>query len=146
MHTTLEDINYFKAVFDVLVPKNMAKFFMAKHEGRYIAAILLLMYKGIVHEWYAGSSRKREDLLLYPNDLLVWHTIEWSCNNGFHTYDFLGAGDPNMSSSLLEFKKQFGGQLVNYGRYIKIHSPKKLWLSKKVFKVYKRYKLWRGSI
>jgi hypothetical protein len=145
MHTTLEDLNYFEAAFDIFVPKKMAKFFMAKHEGRYIAAILLLRYKGIVHEWYAGSSRKREDLLVYPNDLLVWHTIEWGCNNGFHTYDFLGAGDPDMPSSLLKFKKQFGGILVNYGRYIKVHSPKKMWLSKKAFRVYKKYKLWEES-
>ena len=122
MHSTLEDFNYFAAVFDILAPQNKAKFFMAKREGRYIAGLLVLFYKEIAHVWYAGSSKKREDLLLYPNDLIVWRSIEYSHKNGFYVYDFLGAGESEkMLSGPTKFKKEFGGFFVNYGRFIKIY-------------------------
>lgn len=134
----LEDINNFEATFDILVPKNMAKFFMAKYEGRYIAAILILFYKGVVYDWYAGSSQKQEDLALCPNDLIAWYVIEWGANNGFHTFDFGGGGEPSETSGWIKFKREFGGELVNYGRYTKIHKPKKLWFSQKMFKIYRK--------
>ena len=38
-------------------------------------------------------------------------------------------------------KRRFGGELVNFGRYKKIHSPKKLWLAEKGFEIYRRLKL-----
>jgi lipid II:glycine glycyltransferase (peptidoglycan interpeptide bridge formation enzyme) len=134
----LEGISNFEATFDIMVPKNKAKFFMAKYEGKYIAAILILLYKGIVYDWYAGSSQKQEDLVLCPNDLIAWYVIEWGANNGFHTFDFGGGGEPGDTSGWIEFKRQFGGKLVNYGRYTKIHQPKKLWFSEKMFEVYRK--------
>ncbi|RLG31408.1 GNAT family N-acetyltransferase [Methanosarcinales archaeon] len=135
----LEDISTFEATFDLLVPKNMAKFFIAKYEDRYIAALLILQYKGVAYEWYIGSSKKREDLLLCPNDLIVWHAIELCTNNGFHTFDFGGGGLPSeMDAGWVRFKKEFGGRLVNYGRYTKVHQPRKLWFSLKAFEIYKR--------
>ena len=133
-----ENISNFEVIFDILVPKNMAKFFMAKYEGRYIAAILILLYKGVIYDWYAGSSQKREDLVLCPNDLIAWYVIEWGANNGFHIFDFGGGGEPDDTSGWIEFKRQFGGKLVNYGRYTKIHHSKKLWFSEIAFKVYRK--------
>ena len=117
----------------------IAKFFIAKYADRCIAALLILMYKGVAYEWYIGSSKKREDLLVYPNDLIVWHAMELCSNNGFHTFDFGGGGLPSdINAGWVKFKKEFGGRLVNYGRYTKVHQPEKLWFSKKVFEVYRR--------
>ena len=134
----LEDISNFKATFDILVPKNMAKFFMAKYNEKYISALLVLLFKGVIYMWYLGSSQKKEDLALCPNDLIVWHAIEYGIKNGFYTFDFGGGGEPNDTSGWIEFKRQFGGKLVNYGRYTTIHKPKKLWLAEKAFALYKR--------
>jgi len=134
--TPLEDISFFEGVFDILVPKNMAKFFMAKYNGEYIATRLVLTYKGVIYDWHAGSYKKF--LSLYPNDLLVWHILKWGSENGFHTFDFGGAGEPNDTSGWVEFKRRFGGKLVNYGRYTKTHQPKKLWFSMKMFEIYRK--------
>jgi lipid II:glycine glycyltransferase (peptidoglycan interpeptide bridge formation enzyme) len=135
----LEDIINFEATFDSLVPKNMAKFFIAKYADRYIAALLILLYKGVAYEWYIGSSKKREDLLVYPNDLIVWHAIESCSNNGLHTFDFGGGGLPSETDAgWVKFKKEFGGSMVNYGRYTKTHQPTKLKFAMKMFKLYKK--------
>ena len=134
----LADISLFRSIFKSLTSKDMMKFFLAKYENNYIGAILVLTYKGIVYDWYAGADRGY--LKVCPNDLLVWHAIEWGSENGYHTFDFVGAGNPNNKEheGIREFKKQFGGQLVNHGRYKKIHSPKKLWLAEKGFEIYRR--------
>lgn len=133
----LEDISNFESTFDFLVPKNMAKFFVAKLDGECIATRLVLTYRGVVYDWYTGSSKKF--LSSYPNDLLVWHIFKWGSENGFHTFDFGGGGTPDeISAGWVEFKRRFGGRLVSYGRYTKAHHPRKLWFSKKAFEVYKR--------
>ena len=130
------DISTFEAVFDILVPRNEAKFLFAKYNDEYIAARLILLYKGVIYAWYIGSSNKY--LRYHPNDLLVWHVLEWGSENGYHTFDFGGGGIPGETSGWIEFKRRFGGKIVNYGRYTKIHQPKKLWLSQKMFEIYRR--------
>jgi len=100
--------------------------YIAKYENNYIGGILILTYNGIIHDWYAGACD--EYLKLCPNDLLAWHPIEWGSENGYHTFDFLGAGKPDEKYGVRDFKKRFGGQLVNFGRYKKIHSPSYGWL------------------
>lgn len=137
----LEDISNFEATFDILVPKKMAKFFMAKHEGRYIASLLLLIYKDTTYVWYIGSSKKPEDLALCPNDLLFWHVIELYSNNGLCLMDFGGGGTPEQAAEgWVQFKERFGGELVNYGRYTTVHKQKKLWVAQKGLEFYKNIK------
>jgi len=137
----LADISLFRSIFKSLNPKNMAKFFLAKYENSYIGGMLILTYDGVIYDWYAGAHKKY--LKVCPNDLLVWHAIEWGSENGYHTFDFGGAGnlDNKEHEGIRDFKKQFGGQLVNFGRYKKIHSPRKLWLAEKGFEVWRKLKL-----
>lgn len=136
----LEDISNFEAIFEILVPKGMAKFFVAKFNDEYAASRLVLIYKGVIYDWYTGASKKY--LSLYPNDLLVWHILKWGTENGFHTFDFGGGGTPEQASEgWVEFKKRFGGRSISYGRYTKIHKPITLKFSKKMFEIYRRFLL-----
>lgn len=132
----LLDITLLKSAFAVLYPKNMIKIFMAKHNEEYIAAQVRLFYNGVIYAWYSGVSQSY--LKLDPIPLLIWHVLEWGSENGYHTFDFGGAGTTNELQGIRDFKRQFGGKLVNYGRYTKIHQPKKLWFSEKGFKVYRK--------
>ena len=132
----LADLSLFKSTFDILTPKNMAKFFLAKHEDKNIGAIVVLMYNGAIYDWYAGASI--DYLRLCPNDILPWHVMEWGSDNDYHTFDFGGAGNPNEEYGVRDFKKQFGGKLANFGRYQKAHSPIKMKIAERGFKVYRR--------
>ena len=61
-------------------------------------------------------------------------------NNPCYTiFDFGGAGKPNEEYGVRDFKKKYGGKLVNFGRYEKVHSPKKLKVSKQVFKLVRKF-------
>lgn len=132
----LLDITLLKSTFAILYPKNMIKVFMAKYNEEYIAAQVRLLYNGVIYAWYSGVSQNSLKLNSIP--LLIWHVLEWGSENGYHTFDFGGAGTTNEMQGIKDFKSQFGGNLVNYGRYTKIHQPKKLWFSEKMFKVYQK--------
>jgi serine/alanine adding enzyme len=135
----LADKSLFDAVYTHLVPKNMGKIFFANLENNVIGAIALLLYKKNIYHWYSCSLNDYSKF--YPNDILVWHALEWGSMNDFSVFDFMGAGKPDQNYGVREFKRQFGGALVNYGRYKKVHSPIKYWIAQKGLAVYKRGKL-----
>jgi len=37
-------------------------------------------------------------------------------------FDFMGAGNPYENYGVRDFKKRFGGEIVEYGRFIKINN------------------------
>ena len=130
----LSDISLFEAAYDILAKKGMAKFFLAKYEGRYIGARVVLTYKDFVYDWYAGAENK--SLSLYPNEHLVWHILKWGRVAGYKWFDFGGAGKPDVPYGPREFKRRFGGELVNYGWYEGVHHPVMTSMTMQLFKVY----------
>lgn len=132
----LADISHFEAIFDILVPRGMAMFHLAEHDGECIGGRVTLIYKGVVYAYSVGVPNKYKRL--YPNALLNWEIMRWGAGNGCHTFDFGGAGKPDEDYGVREFKRQFGGKLVNYGRCKKIHSPVKMKIAEMGFRVYRR--------
>jgi len=118
----------FEGAFDILYPKNMFKIFLARIDGVAVGALTLLLYKGVITYWYTGTLREYSSYRV--SDLLVWHTLEWGCENDFHTFDFGGGGKPNEKYGVRDFKLKFGGKEVNYGRNVRVHNPIKMKLSK----------------
>jgi serine/alanine adding enzyme len=135
-HHPLSDKSLFDSAYTHLVSKNLGKIFFAYHENISIAASLLLVYKQQVYAWYRGSLQEYSKF--FPNDSLVWHSLEWSSKNNYTIFDFMGAGKPDQKSGIRDFKRQFGGTQVNYGRYIKVHSPIKYWIAQRGLGVYKK--------
>lgn len=132
----LADITLFESAFDQLVPKNMAKFFLAIHDDEYIGARAILTYNDSIHDWYAGASNNA--LSLHPNDCLVWHILKWGMENNYKLFDFSGAGKPDVEYGPREFKRRFGGDLVNYGRYTHLYSPVKMKITKIGLEIYQK--------
>jgi hypothetical protein len=81
--------------------------FLARHQGRVIAAAGIRFYPGSMIE-YANNCSLDEFMKLLPNDLLFWRTIEWACQNGFKRYS-LGGAHP--------FLRKWGGTVVPIHRY-----------------------------
>jgi hypothetical protein len=133
----LADRSLFEAAFDLLRPKGMARFTLAR-VGRTPAAVSVeLMYRGVMYGWFGGVDRAYGCHV--PNELLTWHLFQWGSENGYRVYDFGGAGKPDEEYGVRDFKAKFGGELVCYGRNIYVHSPKLLWLSKKGYQLLCRW-------
>jgi hypothetical protein len=133
----LPDKSLFQAAFHNLQPKNMFKIFLAKVDDLVIGALTLLMYKGVIVYWYTGTLREYSSYR--AGDLLVWHALEFGCDNGFHTFDFGGGGKPDEEYGVRDFKAKFGGNLVNYGRNVRIHSPVQMQASQFGYQLLRRF-------
>lgn len=81
--------------------------FLASFRGKIVAATTVRFHKGGLIE-YASNCSLDEFIEYRPNDLILWRTIEWACEQGFTKYS-LGGSSP--------FKRRFGGVLVPSYRY-----------------------------
>lgn len=116
----LSNLSLFTNSFDILNNYVKLNIFGAFYEEILIGVLFLLCYNDSVYNWYAGS--KLEYIKKNPNDLLPWEVIKWAKKNGYKKFYFGGAGKPNIRYSVREYKKKFGGNFINYGRYIKTHN------------------------
>ena len=137
IHVPLAPASLFEAAFEILHPRGMIKFFVARVEDTNIGVAIRLLCKDTIYAWYAGAAR---DYAAYKaNDLLNWHVLEWGAQNGFKCFDFGGAGKPDQDYGPRKFKAKFNGRLVNYGRDICVHHPRLLHVSQWGYEVYRRY-------
>jgi hypothetical protein len=83
------------------------RIFIARHEGKIIAGSYFRFCAGGLFEYTANNSVP-DFQHLRPNDLLVWKSIEWACEQGFTRY--------SMGGSHL-FLRRFGGEAVAGYRY-----------------------------
>jgi CelD/BcsL family acetyltransferase involved in cellulose biosynthesis len=132
----LADISLFEAAFDLLRPKGMSRFAVAR-VGQVFAAVQVdLLYKGTIFGWYGGTDRSYNTY--HPNELLTWELLRWGAESGYRTYDFGGAGRPDQHYGVRDFKAKFNGTLVSFGRNTFVHAPVKLPISKVGYQVYRR--------
>jgi len=106
-----------------IIPENNMKFFILKKDDKILVILLALIYKGCLSAFYIGTSRNEEFLRMKPVDLLYWEVMKWGVNNECRVFDWLGAGKPNKEYGVRKFKLQFGGNVLELGRYEKIHKP-----------------------
>jgi len=133
----LADSLLFQAAFDVLYPRGMVRFVLARVGDAYVGTSVELLYKDVVYGWYGGVDR--EYSRYNPNDLLTWHILQWSAEHGYRTYDFGGAGNPSEEYGVRDFKAKFGGELVSFGRNTCVHAPRLLWLSTQGYRLLRRW-------
>lgn len=130
----LVDLNFLELANRIL--KDQLICIGAYLNGKLIGFRLVLCYKQLVYDWYAGSL---EEYLPYrPNDILPWEVIKWAKANGYKYFDFGGAGKPNLPYGVRDFKLRFGGELKNFGRYEKVHKPLLMKIGKAGLNIYKK--------
>lgn len=125
----LADVEIIKAARD-----NGLLLMFAVYDGDELAGCrFALVHNDYLYGWYAGSHRAYYNK--YPNDILIWETLKWACENGFRTFDYGGAGSPNKPYGVRDFKSQMGGNLVDFGRYEQIYSMTKFRIGKLGYRI-----------
>ena len=132
----LADRSLFDAALSVLGPGGMCRLVIARLGDRALGARFVLLHKGRMIDWYAGSDRSFATFS--PNEVLVWHVLCWGREQGFDLFDFGGAGRPDEHYGPREFKAKFGGELVDFGREVLVHTPMRLRLSRAGYGVSRR--------
>jgi serine/alanine adding enzyme len=109
--------------------------------GRMMVFAVCLIYKDTFYGYYLGAKRDEEFLKKRPLDLFNWELMLLAKRLNLKLFDWMGAGSPDEDYGVRDFKKQYGGELMETGRYIKVNKPIRYWL---IFTVLKKlYKLLR---
>ena len=106
-------LNAFKSLSDYV------RVFVVDQNGIIIGTRAELCFKDLVYDWYAGSDDSYKGF--YPNDVLPYSILLWGKENGYKTFDFGGAGRPDVPYGVRDHKMKFGGQLVENGRFERVN-------------------------
>jgi lipid II:glycine glycyltransferase (peptidoglycan interpeptide bridge formation enzyme) len=71
----------------------------------------------VVYEWYAsGIETCRDDVR--PLSVAIWGELLFAVEKDCPIFDFMGAGVPGEPYGVRDFKSEFGGKQVEYGRFL----------------------------
>ena len=102
--------------------QGIAKFLLVKHEGRIIGGSMVVADERTVYEWFeCGLNAECKDQ--YPSVMATWGGIQLAHQSGCTRYDMMGAGEPGVPSGVRDFKAEFGGQMVEHGRFLYVCKP-----------------------
>jgi serine/alanine adding enzyme len=128
----LADSSLFDAGVRELAADGRAKFFGVYNGDRALAMDAILAFKDRIYLWYGGVTRDCDGA---PCSLLRWFEMKCAHEHGYAISDSGGAGWPHIPYGVRDFKRKFGGEVVQYGRYRKVFSPFKLALAERVYKL-----------
>lgn len=102
--------------------QGIAKFLLVKHEGRIIGGSMVVADERTVYEWFeCGLNAECKDQ--YPSVIATWGGIQLANQSGCARYDMMGAGEPGVPYGVRDFKAEFGGQMVEHGRFLYVCKP-----------------------
>lgn len=102
--------------------QGIAKFLLVKHEGRIIGGSMVVADERTVYEWFeCGLNAECKEQ--YPSVMATWGGIQLAHQSGCTRYDMMGAGEPGVPYGVRDFKAEFGGQMVEHGRFLCVCKP-----------------------
>ncbi len=129
---------FFLSAWKILSKTGNIKVFGAFSETKLVGTMIVLCYGNCIYDWYAGSLRSYYHK--NPNDLIPWEVFKWGKANDFTQFDFGGAGKPDKKYGVRDYKIKFGGEIVNPGRFEKIHQKKLFAFAKFGFGIWQKLK------
>ncbi len=111
-------LEFFKNFFD----SGIGKYLLIWYNNKLIGGIMCPILKGkTIYELYVcGLDEDYKEQ--YPSVMATWAAMEYANQNNIPLFDFMGAGEPENQYGVREFKARFGGELIEYGRFLKINN------------------------
>ena len=115
----------------------VGKYLLVKHQGKVIGGMMCPILKSkVIYEWYVcGLDEEYRDQ--YPSVMATHAAIEYAKTNALPLFDFMGAGKPDIPYGVRDFKMEFGGELVEHGRFLCVRKPLLYWIGKMGLKLLK---------
>ena len=116
---------YYQRAYDLFVPRDMARLFMATYQGQTLAGIMVFAFGNKAWYMYGASGNEHREKM--PTYALQWAAIRWAKSRGCEIYDLWGVPDEDQETleaqfmerreglwGVYRFKRGFGGRLVRY--------------------------------
>ncbi len=114
----LPDIDFFYAMFR----STTGKVFIVLHKEKIIGGsfCFYLKRKAIYTMYYCGIRNYHKKI--FPTHLSILSVIDFGIRNNIEYLDFMGAGVKGKEYGVRNYKEEFGGELLEYGRFRKINN------------------------
>jgi serine/alanine adding enzyme len=109
---------FFRQCFEQKFGKYLLVYFNEKIIGGIMCPII--RNKAIYEFYVCGLDEDYKEQ--YPSVMATWAAMEYANQNNIPVFNFMGAGKPNERYGVREFKARFGGEVVEYGRFLKINN------------------------
>ncbi len=116
--------------FERLWEVNPSYFMLIEQDGEVISGTVVVRDSRTIYEWFACGKQSHT----YP----TYRGMMYAAEHGLKRYDMMGAGKPEEDYGVRDFKSQFGGELVEHGRYLCICNKLLYNLGKLGVKILKR--------
>ena len=102
--------------------QGVGKFLLVKHAGKVIGGSMVVTDGKAVYEWFeCGLNADYKEQ--YPSVMATWAGMQYAQETGCARYDMMGAGEPGVPYGVRDFKSEFGGELVEHGRFLCVNKP-----------------------
>ena len=109
--------------FEKLYNLNSCKYLLVMYEGQIVGGSICMLLPGRgVYEWYA-CGKDGEFKNIHPSSVTKYAGMKYACDNGYAIFDMMGAGKPDEEYGVRDFKAEFGGELVEHGRFLCVTKP-----------------------
>ena len=103
--------------------QGVGQFLLIRHEGKIIGGSMVVKSSDAVYEWYeCGMNAAYKEQ--YPSVMATWAGMQYAHEQGCARYDMMGAGVPGVPYGVRDFKSEFGGTLVEHGRWLYVAKPR----------------------
>ncbi len=97
--------------------------FILENNGVQSIILCAFQFNKVLYAFNIGIFQDKDFLRKRPVDYFYWGVIKWASENGLEQYDWMGAGNPHEEYGVRKFKLEYGGEIMDLGRYVKIHRP-----------------------
>ena len=117
-HTKVRTPLFKKDFFLRFYRESRGIYLLVKYQDKVIGGMMCpILNTKAIYEWYVcGMDEDYREL--YPSVMATHAAIEYAKAHGIAMLDFMGAGQPNVPYGVRDFKMEFGGELVEHGRYV----------------------------
>ncbi|MBR1716803.1 MAG: peptidoglycan bridge formation glycyltransferase FemA/FemB family protein [Paludibacteraceae bacterium] len=98
-------------------------FLLVKYEGKVIGGMMCPIFDGkCIYEWFVcGMDNEYKNQ--YPSVMATWAAMEYATEYNIPMFDIMGAGVPGVPYGVRAFKAEFGGEMVEHGRFLHVAKP-----------------------
>lgn len=109
--------------FEKLYYQNFSRFILIKYQDKIVGGtVCVCLSDYALYEWFVCGE---EGIYkhIYPSTLATYGSLCYASHNGCQHFDMMGAGKPGEEYGVRYFKEQFGGKLVEHGRFQTVLNP-----------------------
>ena len=109
--------------FQNLYNSDIGKVFVVLHNDKIIGGSFCVFYNNMTINTLYYTGLRGYHKKIFPTHIAIMGIIEFAIEHNLKLVDFMGAGKPNINYGVRDYKLQFGGDLVEYGRFKMIFKP-----------------------